>query len=372
MRATDPPLTLLTVTAILTAAGACISDAVLDDEQLTGTFDEQLLRARREFDEQVLPKLAASCSSCHETPGGAGPAFLSPSPDSYTRLMGSTLVVPGRPQDSRLLTYGQDAAHPGLRLSSEQVAALTRWIKLEPDRTQGRTNGRRTVAPFSPTTGTNTVELSVVDPSLQGATMTFRAVPVGDPPQGLLLDGLTLTGGATGVHAVHPLFSTHCPAQVAEPLDTFDGIELTVAAAASKAVGGGTVALLSYRQGCRLSVDFEQLGLPGGGLANGCKDVPAFVANLVGPLQTHCVSCHGGANAGATQGLDLRNLHPPAEQPASCGRVKGKVSLADPAASRLLQRVAPGQQTGHPFTLPGANEWNQLRDALGRWLGREQ
>jgi hypothetical protein len=84
--------------------------------------------ARAEFDSTVRPLLVAECGSCHADAVTIGPDFLLGEP--YDSIMGwiPTLVVPGDPGSSRLVTYG---AHAGPALSATALAAAEAWITAE-------------------------------------------------------------------------------------------------------------------------------------------------------------------------------------------------------------------------------------------------
>jgi hypothetical protein len=149
-------------------------------------------------------------------------------------------------------------------------------------------------------------------------------------------------------------------------------------------IGGGTVALTDFQMTCKLSIHFKKIepGMTTGGDGDGgtttfgCKNVGSYTANAQPPLVQRCAGaqCHGGSNGTATNAWDLRDADDTTAtgQTNACGQTKQKINLANPASSILFQRVAPGQQTGHPITIADNAQFTAFRDAILVWVATEQ
>src|SRR5262245_5419580 len=86
------------------------------------------------FEEQVRPLLVGQCQGCHGPDKQKGGLRL----DSRAALLAGgdsgPAAVPGAPEESPIIQavgYGDDLRMPPkARLSAEQVAALTSWVKM--------------------------------------------------------------------------------------------------------------------------------------------------------------------------------------------------------------------------------------------------
>jgi mono/diheme cytochrome c family protein len=335
--------------------------------------------AKAAFDANVRPFLQSVCAVCHGSGAPAYPQFLTP-PDIYASLMATpTLVVPGNPDASRLYVYGQSQAHSGTKLTTDQAAAIRAWILLEPSATPTG-GGVANTSLMTPVTGANTVDLSQVNAALVGAKLTFNYQPL---TGGMYMSQLKVTAGSgMGVHLLHPLF-VYYPTPTdprVDPVDSFYGFEASIPASMSGTLGGGSVALTNVPAGSQLSIRFEKLepmsgtGPDGGtGLSGGCKDVADFTSLARPQLMMSCTSCHGGSNASATAGYDLRALADTsaASQAQACGQTKGKINFADPPNSILFQRPKPPQMTGHAFTFPDLTTYQAFANPILSWVAKE-
>ncbi len=332
------------------------------------------------FDSKVQPILEQSCAACHAG-SQQGITFITP-PDVYQSVISyPNLVIGGDAGASRLYAYGRSDQHQaagGVSLNPAQAETVRQWIMIEPPHTPVAPPTQTTK--FTPTVGENTVDLSSVASGLDGTSLTFTAQNLA---QGIYITNLTMHAGAGGVHVKHPLFATYCPAEAADPVDSFYGIEMTVDPAMTSLVGGGTVVLVAFQPGCQISVHFETIepgmtvggGMDGGtvgGTGGGCQNVAGFTANAQAPLASTCGGCHAGGNAGAKASFDLSLINDlsPAGQAAVCGQVRGKLNLATPAMSILFQRVAPGQMTGHALTL-NQTDYDSFRTPVLAWAVTE-
>jgi hypothetical protein len=328
------------------------------------------------FTAEVKPILAGNCGACHAG-SPAGPNFMSGPDERASLLAYPNMVIAGDADASRLYAYGKSAQHSGPDFNAEQAAIVKTWIDMEPagEPVPPGGNGPK-IAPFSPTAGANTVDLSPLGADAVGATMTFNAMPL--QTGGTYLTQLKVKTGATGVRLEHPLFVTYCPDAAADPVDSFYGLDLRIAPATEATVGGGTVVLVNLQATCKVSVVFKTFakdegGGGGGPLGGGCTAVGDFTNSARQPLSQRCGNCHAGGQAGATNAWDLTGVNDlgATAQAKACAQTRGKVNLANEAMSILFQRVAPGQATGHPLTLNQA-DFTAFQNAVNGWATKEQ
>jgi mono/diheme cytochrome c family protein len=111
---------LLVVPAVLLAA-------VLSAPRLASAIGP-----RPEFRERVLPVLRQHCVRCHQGPKPKGKLDLTSAKGLAAGAEGTPIVVPGKPQDSRLLEVvsGAKPEMPknGKPLSAAEIAVLRDWI----------------------------------------------------------------------------------------------------------------------------------------------------------------------------------------------------------------------------------------------------
>ncbi len=89
--------------------------------------------AEIDFEKHVAPILVQNCIKCHNSTKARAGLDLS---NSETALKGGEageVLVPGRPQKSLLIQRATDGSMPpetdGRRLTAEEVAVLTAWVK---------------------------------------------------------------------------------------------------------------------------------------------------------------------------------------------------------------------------------------------------
>jgi mono/diheme cytochrome c family protein len=92
----------------------------------------EIVRADDFFETSVLPVLAENCIRCHGPDKQRGELRLDSREAALTGGSSGAAIVPGKPDESRLIkaVRHQDLKMPPRgKLSDEQIAALTRWIK---------------------------------------------------------------------------------------------------------------------------------------------------------------------------------------------------------------------------------------------------
>ncbi len=108
-----------------------------------------------------------------------------------------------------------------------------------------------------------------------------------------------------------------------------------------------------------------------GGVAGGCKDVGAFMANAQQLLQQNCVGCHGGGNAGAKGAVDMSSLG--ADPAAACAQVKNRVNPDDAAQSQIFITTDPGGNAAHPYKFGGnGGNFSAFRTQVSQWITAEK
>ncbi|MBI4512123.1 MAG: hypothetical protein HY698_20995 [Deltaproteobacteria bacterium] len=220
--------------------------------------------ARAQFEKEIRPILDSGCAACHVTKGGSGPAFMAPDPDMYTTLKKwPMLVVPGKPNESRLYSFGISPSHSGPEFQPAEAGEVKEWILAEgntqsedPDAGSDPLPEPRSGA-FFPSQGFNVIDLSALASNIEGATLAFSAEIL---ERGLYLSQLKLTAGEHGLHVVHPLFVAWCPDPEPDPFDRFGAWSLVLSPGASVFLGSGNAALGHFRPGCKLSVEFKEIG----------------------------------------------------------------------------------------------------------------
>lgn len=358
-------------------AGIMVSDAAPDAE---ADVDPAAVYAAT-----IAPLLENRCGACHEA-DRTGPAFLA-SP-SYETLLGYPALVDLRdPAASRLLTKG---AHAGPAWPASEAELVRDWIRMEAARTDpgedeedvadGATDARDIVP------GLNVIELIEAAPELEGARLTFVATRTA---AGVFLAELKVYAGEAGVRLRHPVLVTYRDGlPEPDPVDRFNGIEVSVGAFESAPIGSGSVSLVAFPDDAQLGFVFGSIGRNGGGgddpedpedpmaPTDGCRAVGAFTAEARPQLSAFCSSCHAGGNATATSALDMTGVgsaEDAAAQRRACGQVLGVINPADPTASSVWR--APDRAsdlTGHDFKFPTTTQLDDFRAALSRWLSMEE
>ncbi len=338
-----------------------------DDEALPDAAEAPPTTARDMFDHDVLPLISATCVGCH---AGSDPAvaWMKPAPDEYTSVMAwPKLVEVATPATSNLLVKGQ---HQGPAWSPEQATTILSWIGAErdehPPEMVVETNAVDVVE------GANTLTLDAIGST--GTVVSFTAQKL---TNGLYLSNIKVTGGPTGVHFKHPLFVTWQDTTPSpDPADSFDTVELDLAAAQVVAVGGGLLMLANVPATAKLSISFRQIG-PAVGTGTtapaGCKVVTSFTQNARTPLSTSCVGCHGGTNGGATNAVDMTKVNDTSTtgQAMACGQILGRVNLTTPAQSGILLAPDPASGVAHPFKF-SATDITTFKNSVTTWISAEK
>jgi hypothetical protein len=301
--------------------------------------------ARASFEQNVNPLITATCNVCH---GGsdAAVAWMKPDPDIYTTVMSwPHLVDVSAPGTSMILTKG---AHEGPVWSVDQAATILTWLQLEHD--------ERPVDPTIEThaidvvQGANTLALDAIGST--GSSITFTAQKL---TYGLYMSHVSIVAGPAGIHINHPLFVTWVMTTPSpDPADSFDTVELDLAAGGTTTIGGGLLMLENVPMNAQLSVSFKSIGPSvGSGTTTlpGCKAVSTFTTNAQPLLSANCVSCHGGANSTATNAVDMTKVNDltTAGQTTACGQILSRVNLVTPAQSGILLAPDPNSGVSHLF-----------------------
>ena len=332
--------------------------------------------------------LMASCGSCHGDPTRPAqyPKWLV-GPDRYTTIKAYPGIVVPNVQASKLITIGvtvQHAGGPGLE--GQLLTDVTAWLTAEANALAA--TPLATTAPFAPTTGANTVDLSSIVP---GASLSFSAAP---SPDGTLLTFTNLTINApqtSGLHVAHPIFAIVSGGQAFEDVaDSFSNTDETVPQGESEPLGDGVFVLDveatingPWQMGDELEVAFATLATadvppPDGGLDDGgdggeggtvapggCQSVATFVSDAVPAIMANsCLTCHQGQNAGATAQMDLSMLG--TNNTVACAQALTKVDLTNKPQSEII--LAPtGGIAGHPFQSASAN----YKTMMLAWINNE-
>jgi hypothetical protein len=326
-----------------------------------------------EFVAKVQPILTTSCAACHNKMGGIGPGFLAP--DMLTTMLAYPGLINTTPDGSRIYVKG---AHEGPALSPVDKPVVADWITLWAS-TRPKTNdggvAKPAIKPFAPSMGQNTIDLSVLDPSLAGQKITFTASMVGTS---LKLSQITIVAApAMGVHLVHPLWVTWdaMMSPTPDPVDSFSNLDETVFGGSSSPMGPGTLLLPSFASNMQLNVVFStaepKMGTNDGGtLLLGCKSVTTWTSDAKPGLMASCTSCHGGANGTATSAYNLTAANGDTQ---GCANSRGEVDPATPANSRLFTYPDPAKSgNGHPFHFPDTATYTTFMNDVGMWIANEK
>jgi hypothetical protein len=345
--------------------------------------------ARAKFDSDVAP-IMPTCLACHNSmaPGAGAPGFMVQA-DLYVSIMASGYVVPGDPNASILVTYPTPSTLHPIKLTTAQSDAIKGWIDIEPRPGEDPTDGQPT--PLTPkiavVAGANEFDLTLVNPLLVGAKMTFQLEMLSGGTTWFVSQIKVKAGPEMGVEVDTPLLTwwdtTVMPNDPnPDPVSSLSGMKVSVAKGAE--IDLGTVVLVDVKPSSMLSFTFKKLatynGTPGGGVQNNinCKQVASFLTNARPPIQTSCATaaCHGGMGTAANSAWNLNNLGSAdaTVQATLCATVKSKLNLANAGAmidmSIMFQRPDPAIAT-HPFKFPGATEVNNFRNAVKLWGTQE-
>jgi len=329
---------------------------------------ETVATARAAFDRDVLPLVTTMCSGCHAN-GDMAIAWMKQTPDEYTTMKGwPHLLELGAPATSMLLVKGM---HQGPAWSAEQSAQILSWIDMERDEQQP-VEMVVEIPAADIVDGMNTFPLDTVGSVGSKVTTSIQKLTAG-----VYMSQIKITAGPEGIHFKHPLFVTWNGATpTPDPADSFDTVELDLAAGMTATIGGGLLMLPSVPTGAKMSISFKSIGKAiGSGTTTlaGCKNVPSFTTNARTPLSGNCVSCHGGTNGGATAAVDMTKVNDTSTggQTAACGQILSRVNLTTPDQSGILLAPDPASGVGHPFKFSAAN-FTTFKTSLTTWITAEK
>jgi hypothetical protein len=357
--------------AMALGAAACTGDIVDPD-------GDPLEAAMRSFDTNVAPTLSSKCGACHVST--TNPQFMKPNPTLREGVMtfnNGALIDLMNPGASRLVVFSSSAAHSsvGVNYTPAEAAKVIAWVELEALAAGIVAEPVVETQKITPVLGANEIDLTQI--GLTGSKFKFDYQPLAT---GMYLSRISVDASTGGVRLVHPLFVVWDAATpIPDPIDRFSDIDLTVAELTSSQVGGGTAVFVDIPPTGQLSVHFKTAtfanGMPpsdGGGIVGGgCKAVPLFTSNMRPPLTANCVSCHAGANTGATGATDMRDLADDLKQAEACAQIKSRVSLLNPDQSSILESVRPGSPVNHPFKFPQQADFDAYRTGALAWIAAE-
>jgi hypothetical protein len=364
-------LRLLSALLFASVQAGCLGSALRPDGDGGANNADMAPDAVTAFYTTMQPILTPACGGCHGVAGTAAPAFMLSQPDMLQNLLAYPGIIGPTPDKSRLYAKGQ---HEGPAFTPAQSSVVADWINLLAT-TRPATDGgtKPTIAPFTPQmSGTNSIDLTVLNPMLAGAKLSFTAKMVGTSIE--LSSIAVATPSSTGVHVVHPLFVVWDQNLNPTPdsVDSFSNLDQTVPAAASTALGPGTLILKDFAAGSLLNIVFTTIeaktvmgGGDGGTVSGGCKALAEFVQNIKPLLQGNgCSSnCHVGATP--TAGLSW-DATPDAQL---CSNALGEIDKTTPANSRLLTRPDPNADKTHPQKI---NPFTNFQTAVMSWINAEK
>jgi hypothetical protein len=315
-----------------------------------------------------------SCGGCHSVSGGVGPGFLEPKPDMLTTMLSYPGMIGSTPDTSRIYAKG---THEGPALTVDQKPIVAAWIvewnMYKPMAMDGGTS-KPIIAPFTPAMGPNTIDISVLDPTLAGQTVTFTASKVGTS---LELSQITIkTSASMGVHMVHPLWVLWDAQYNAtpDPVDSFSNLDETVFQGDTKPMGPGTLLLANYTDQ-KLNIVFTLLeakvGSTDGGSVQGCKNVMSFTNNVRATLSANCAGCHTNGNGAGALSMAMMNDLSATGQAGACLNMRGEVDVNTPANSRMYKYPDPNSGITHPFKFQ-AGALTTFMNSANTWINLEK
>ena len=350
------------------------------------------MAAHAYFDSTGYPALQA-CTACHDSQ--PRPLFLAGAEvdDKYTTLLNyqPQVINLTAPDSSRILVKGEHSGAPAL--TPEQASQVLQWLQMEQQAAglDSSVSGAQIIqtVPFTAlltpagaaTATTNTIPLDGA--GLPGASISFTAEAIAN---GIYLSDLTLTGGPTGAHIVHPLFVSRPPDATPIPDDTdrFFDVDLDVAPNTSSTIDGGTAAFIGFNVLAPMTISFQTIEVyqppttGGGGTMSGCRAIASFMTNAAPALAAGgvgtCASCHGGSNAAAVAAVDMTNIGStdPTMLADACKQVLLRVDTDDIANSGLLLAPRIGTTTQHPFKFASQTSDNAFEAAITTWATDEK
>ncbi len=367
-----------TAVALVLALAGCTGSITGDDDTSTpGTTTPEQAIAKQAWMDKAYPVFSSVCIACHAGNMISAPAFVkSTSADEMrTQLLtwDPAVVNTDAPESSRVLTKGAHESTPAL--DGTQTANILQWIQAEKSAANptGSTETIITTAKIDPllcTGGTAGVDstcpinhITLDDIGFAGASIDFVAQQLADS---MYLSDIYVRASTQGVYLEHPLFvSWPSGGGQAQPdtLDRFFAVKLNLAAsptvptcpgASCDHIGAGAAAFVGFRADGKLSITFKALDpyhpdttTPPPPSGCGTNGFAKFLADVKPVLTGTCTSCHGGANAGAKNAMDLSGLASTTDNNA-CLQVRAHVNFQSVAMSGILLAPTPGQDAAHP------------------------
>jgi len=381
--------------AILVITGC---SGLIDDGASSGLSPEEVI-ARKLWLEKALPTIRDNCLVCHDgSRPDIGFAVGASDLDKRDTLLAYEPQVANldAPASSRILTKGP---HEGPALTAIQTSDLLEWLNAEKDahptdETTGPTietaqflpqictSGLPDDPPTNPNPSCPVNNVTLDDIGVPGASIKFVAQALGS---GLYVTNLKLVPGADGAFIEHPLFVSW-PMDGSEPkadtIDRFFNVKMNLMAGATveeQQISGGTAAFVGFLATDKLTIHFKGANIfqpeDGGTMVQaGCKVLTDFKANAVGPMQTNCLSCHGGQNANATSAMNITNINSADDMvvQSACNQVRTRVNFQNIPQSGIFLAPNPGNGN-HPFTFNNNQaQHDAFVTALNPWILAEQ
>ncbi|MFT3697896.1 MAG: hypothetical protein QM831_32450 [Kofleriaceae bacterium] len=341
------------------------------------TASEAIAIAR--FKSDAYPVFSTVCKGCHGGTGGSAPGFAqaNDAETMRTQLLGYTpmIVDTDTPEQSRVLQKG---AHEGTgALNATQAAGILGWIQAEHDaKAAGMGSGDTTYetdptapmicsggAPGDVTCPINIVTLDKLD--LPGAEIDFVVQAL---DSSIYVTDLYVKASTDGVYIDHPLFASvpDTGDPVIDSLDRFSSVKLDLPqamtapacpSASCMHIGAGAAAFVGFPPSNRLSISFKTIAkyvpdmtMPTQTVGCGTQGFATFLSKAKPVLTGTCAGCHGGANPGAQNAMDLSKLASTTDTNA-CLQVRAHINFADIPNSGILLAPAPNVDTTHPKKL---------------------
>lgn len=325
-----------------------------------------------QFYTDVEPIITPLCGGCHSVLGTNAPSFMMKTPDMLQNMLAYPGIIGSSPQTSRLYMKG---VHEGPAFTPDQLTVVGNWITFYNSNKPMGDGGMAapTVIPFAPsTTESNTIDLSALDPTLAGVTVTFNA-QFDEAAKVLTLTSLDLvTPASTGVHVTHPVFFSWDQnlMPTPDPADSFSNLDETVMAGSTAPLGPGTFVLSGFAMGDLISVAFSKIEATSGstndgGTTVGCKALSMFVST-VKPLFS-ANGCSAACHVGSTPQAGVKWDTTPDD--ALCLVALSEINPTSPAQSPLLLQPDPAQNNGHPQKV---NPFTNFQTAVTNWINAEK
>jgi hypothetical protein len=354
---------------------------------------------RREFFEQnVKPGMVEACGKgeCH---GSGEVNFITVGLEYETITTYRTnLIAPGtpllttQPSTSVLITYPDAEDHSGRKwtegLGDLKAATLT-WMEMEIPFIEA--DPILEVGPVEPD-GLTVLPLDPLGPSLEGFSMTFYAIALGNPATVLELTNISVWApNGRAVRITDPTFVVYPEDPNEDPIleTSFHGDPYVLVPPDAVQLGSGQLLLTDWAPGWEVGVRFADVKAlfadEEGNTFEPCTRVDLFVDGVEElPVQSasnapngllYCSEqCHGG-NAG-TSPTDVMNLAPllldPRDDDLACAKARPFITPSNVEGSQMIQVTKPGGGGTHPFNFGGNNSAHAaFQAAMADWIESE-